>query len=70
MNQTMIDLHPEIVQKNGRNESVVLPYEEFVALQEWIADAQDLLEIEEAKHAERHLPRVTLEEIKKDLGLD
>lgn len=69
MNQTMIDLHPEILKKNGRNEFVVLPYEEFVALQEWIADAQDLLEIDEAKRAEGHLPRVPLEKIEKDLGL-
>ncbi len=65
----MIDLHPEIVKKNGRNESVVLPYEEFIALQEWIADAEDLLEIEQAKRTEGHLPRVPLEEIEKDLGL-
>ncbi len=66
----MIDLHPKILKKNGRNEFVVLPYEEFVALEEWIADAQDLLELEAAKREEGHLPRVPLERIEKDLGLE
>ena len=69
MKSAMIDLHPEILKKNGRNEFVVLPYEEFGALQEWIADAHDLLELEAAKRDEGHLPRVPLEEIEKELGL-
>ena len=30
----MIMLHPEFLKKEGRKEFVVLPYEEFVALQE------------------------------------
>lgn len=65
----MIDLHPEILKKNGRSEFAVLPYEEFVALQQRLADLEDLLEIEEAKRAEGHLPRVSLESIEKDLGM-
>ncbi len=28
----MLKLHPEILKKNGKNEFVVLPYEEFLAL--------------------------------------
>jgi hypothetical protein len=65
----MIDLHLEILKKNGRNEFVVLPYEEFVALQEWMADAQDLLDLEAAKGAEGDGPRVPLEVIERELGL-
>lgn len=65
----MIDLHPEILKENGRNAFAVLPYEEFVALQERLAELEDLLEIDEVKRAEGHLPRVTLETIEKDLGL-
>ena len=65
----MIDLHPLILKKDGRSEFVVLPYEEFVALQQWVADAQDLLELEAARREEGHLPRVPLEEIEKALGL-
>ncbi len=33
----MLELHPEMLKKNGRTEFVVLPYEEFVQRQEIIA---------------------------------
>jgi len=39
--------------EQGRQEQfVVLPYEEFVAVQERLADADDLLELRKAKRAE------------------
>lgn len=62
------DLHPEIIEKNGTKESVVLPYAEFVALREWIEDMEDLLELREAKRAEGHVPGRSLEEVAKELG--
>lgn len=61
---------PVFLNKNRRSKFVVLPYKEFVALQEWIADAQDLMEIEAAKQEEGHLPRVPLEAIESELGLN
>ena len=39
----MLKLHPEILMKNGKKEFVVLTYEEFVALQERLADEGELL---------------------------
>ena len=39
----MLKLHPEILVKNGKKEFVVLPYEEFLAMQERLADAEDLV---------------------------
>jgi len=62
-------LHPQIIEKNGSKESVVLPYAEYVALQEWIEDMEDLLELREAKRAEGNLPGRPLEEIARELGL-
>jgi hypothetical protein len=35
----MIQLHPEFLKKNGKREFVVLPYDEFVAVQELLEDA-------------------------------
>ena len=35
----MIELHPEILEKNGKKEFVILTYEEFVAIQEALEDA-------------------------------
>ena len=61
------DLHPEILTKNGRKEFAVLPYEEFVALQEWLADIEDLLDLRAAKDAEHDAPTVSLAEIESQL---
>ena len=49
----MIDLHPEILSKNGKREFVVLPYEEFVALQEELEELEDIRQLEEAIAAEK-----------------
>ena len=48
----LMKLHPEIMSKNGRKQFVVLPYEEFVAVQERLLDADDLLVLRKAKRAE------------------
>jgi hypothetical protein len=63
------DLHPEIIEKNGTNESVLLPSSEFLALREWIEDVEDLLELREAKRTEGTTPGRPLEEIAKELDL-
>ena len=48
----MLKLHPEILGKNGQKQFAVLPYEEFLAVQERLADADDLLELRKAKRVE------------------
>ena len=65
----MVTLHPEILRKNGKKQFAVLPYEEFVALQEWLADVEDLLELRKAKRAERKKPTVPLALAKRKLGI-
>ena len=60
-------LHPEILTKNGRKEFAVLPYEEFLALQEWLADVEDLLDLRAAKDEEHDSPTVSLAEIESQL---
>jgi hypothetical protein len=65
----MLELHPNILEKAGKKEFVVLPYEEFVALQQLLADAQDLMDLREAKDAEQHAPNMTFNEVKRQLGL-
>ncbi len=62
-------LHPEFLVKNGKREFVVLPYEEFEALQEVLADASDLIDLRDAKETEGDAPTVSLEEVKRQLGL-
>ena len=65
----MLKLHPEILMKNGKKEFVVLPYEEFVAVQERLADAEDLLVLRKAKGSEGKKKTIPLAEVKRELGL-
>ena len=62
------ELHPEILTKNGKKEFAVLTYEEFVALQEWLADIEDLLDLRAAKQAEQDAPAVSLAEVESRLN--
>lgn len=66
----MIELHPEILKKNGKNEFVVLPWEEFVAVQEALSDAQDLADLREAVKQENDAPTIGLADLKRELGLE
>ena len=65
----MLTLHPYILEQQGQKQFVVLPYNEFIALQEELQDFYDLKELREAKKAEQHAPTFSFEEAKKQLGL-
>ena len=65
----MIELHPEFLTKDGKKEFAVLPYEEFVALQEVLADAADLIDLRESKAQESSAASIPLIEVKDLLGL-
>ena len=63
-------LHPEILKKNGKKEFVILPYAEFLAVQERLADVDDLLELRQAKRAEGRLPSIPLAQVRRILAPD
>jgi PHD/YefM family antitoxin component YafN of YafNO toxin-antitoxin module len=65
----MISLHPEFITKNGKKEFAVISYEEFEALQQFIADMEDLMDLRAAKEEEGDQSSVPLAEVKKLLGL-
>ena len=65
----MLELHPQILQKNGKNEFVVLPFEEFERLREMMEDYEDLRDLQEATAEERAAPTFSLEETRAKLGL-
>ncbi len=64
-----MELHPEILKKEGKNQFVVLPYEEFIAVQELLVDAEDLLELRQAKQEEADEPTIALAEVRRRFGL-
>jgi hypothetical protein len=65
----MIELHPEIIEKDGKKQFVVLTYEEYLAIQEALADAEDLSELRAAKKEEEGAPPIPLEQVVEELGL-
>ena len=65
----MIELHPEIVEKDGKKQFVILPYEEFAAIQEALADADDLAALRAAKKAECDAPTIPLDQVVEELEL-
>lgn len=65
----MIPLHPEFITKNGKKEFAVIPYKEFEALQELIADMEDLMDLRTAKEEDTNQPSVPLADVKKLLAL-
>ena len=65
----LLRLHPEILIKNGKKQFVVLPYEEFIELQERLADAEDLMILRKAKRSEGRRRSIPLAEVKRALGV-
>jgi len=66
----MINLRPQILKKNGRGEFVILSYKEFLAIQEALEDAADVLALQQAREEEGpSSPRYSLEEVRMRLGL-
>lgn len=48
----MLTLHPNILEKDGKKEFAILPYEEFLRLQEELEDFEDIKELRAAKAVE------------------
>ncbi len=66
----MIELHPQVLEKEGKKEFVVLPYNEFLRVREELESYEDLRLLREAKEAERDAPTLSLSEVKVKLGLE
>lgn len=66
---TTFELHPEFLRKNGEPEFAVLSYAEYRALEEWLEDVEDILDLRQAREEDAHQPNFTIEEVRKELGL-
>ena len=62
-------LNIQIIKKNGKKEYVVMPYDEFLRVQEELDDYQNLRCLREAKKAEENAPTISLEELKNHLKM-
>ena len=68
-NNDELELHPEFWQR-GEQRFVMLPYEEFVAIQEALEDARDLRLLRAARDEDDNSPGIPLADVLKELGLD
>jgi hypothetical protein len=64
----MVTLHAQIINKDGEKEYIILPYNEFLKLQEELQDYEDLRCLREAKEAERDALTIGVDELKKKMG--
>jgi hypothetical protein len=64
-----MNIHPQFIRREGVDEYVVLPIEEFRALEEIAHDYQDLQDLRDAKSQEGNAGTTPLDEVMQDLGL-
>ena len=62
-----MSIHPQVIEKEGKKEFVVLPYEEFLAIKESLEDFEDLKDLREAKAESFDESTVKLDDIRDDL---
>ncbi|MCD4726584.1 MAG: hypothetical protein K8R46_02910, partial [Pirellulales bacterium] len=67
--RNVIAIHPNILEHDGQKVFVVLPYEEFLMLEEELQQFEDLKQLREAKTKEADAPTMSLDAVKKELGL-
>jgi hypothetical protein len=65
----MINLHPEYISKKGKMEFVILPYEEYTLLHEYLEQVEDLLELRKVKEKEKKKKSISLDRVKSELNL-
>jgi hypothetical protein len=63
----MVALHAQIIEKNGKKEYAILPYEEFQKVQEALDEFEDLRCLREANEAEKDAPTIGMAELKEKL---
>jgi hypothetical protein len=60
----MVALYTQIIKKNGKKEYAILPYEEFLKVQEALEEFEDLRCLSEAKEAEKDASIIGMTELK------
>ena len=66
----MVALHPKILEKDGKKEFAVIPYEEFIQLQEELENYEALKALRDAKSKEANASTISFEDAKKELDIE
>lgn len=62
-------IHPQVIEKEGKKEFIVLPYEEFLQIQEDLEDFEDLKILRKEKAETKNQPTTPFDEVISKLGL-
>ena len=65
----MIKLNAKILEKNGQKEFIVIPYEQFLKIQEELDDYESLKALREAKSKEANARTTPFDDVKKELKI-
>jgi len=65
----MLTLHPNILEQEGKKAFAVLPYDEFVQIQEKLNDYEDIKELRAAKALEHNAPTTSLHHVRDELNI-
>jgi len=60
----MINIHPNILEKNGKKQFAILPYSEFIKIKNELEDYEDLKLLRQAKRKEADSPTLSMDEAK------
>ena len=63
-------LHPQVIEKEGEKEFIVLPYSEFLEIQEELEDLEDIRELRKEREDSKGFLSKPLREIGKELGFE
>ena len=66
----MITFHPKILEKDGKKEFAIIPYDEFLRIQQELDDYECLKALREAKVKEADAETVSFEKAKKFLDIE
>lgn len=65
----MVTLHPNILERDGKKAFAVLPYEEFVRIEEELDNFEDLKDLRAAKAEEANTSATSLASVRKKLKI-
>lgn len=63
-------MNAQVIEKRGKKEYAVIPYKDFVRMQEELGDYYDLPALHQAKADSRNQKGRSFDEAAKELGLD
>ena len=64
----MVTINAQIIKKGSKKEFVVIPYDEFLKVQEELQNYEDLRCLREAKEAEKNASTIGIEELREKIS--